>query len=138
MKNIEKVKTVREMRKEDVQEAYFKASKELRELNPRTKQSDIFAYALKTGAPRFYVSFENARRYISLMARGKKIPITNANKLAMYTEIYRRYCGRIAKSTEARAFTVLEDIIEEPAPSFYLDMWTFQGIVYRAFRRAKK
>ena len=66
--------------------------------------------------------------------RGKPLPITNKNKIAMYKEIYRRYKAREKNCDNRYKYVILEDIIEEPAPSFYIDMETFRGIVYRTLR----
>ena len=129
--------SVRKMRKNDVTAAFFETLKKIRKTNPLATQSDVIEEAVKSEAPRFYVTFENARRYISLMARKKKIPIVNKNKLEMYKEIYRRYIKRIKETSEHYRFVILERIIEEPAPSFYLDEETFKGIVYRTLRERR-
>lgn len=55
----------------------------------------------------------------------------------MYKEIYRRYIKRIKETSEHYRFVILERIIEEPAPSFYLDEETFKGIVYRTLRERR-
>jgi hypothetical protein len=52
----------------------------------------------------------------------------------MYKEIYRRYVQRIKDDSRRYKYMILEQIIEEPAPSFYLDEDTFRGIVYRTLR----
>lgn len=133
MKNIKK-NSMRETRKQDVVNSFFKTMKELRKTNPFASQSEIIEEACKCSAPRFYVTFENARRFVSLLMRGKKLPITNENKIAMYKEIYRRYKARV-KNIEARyKYLILESIIEEPAPSFYIDVETFRGILYTTLR----
>ncbi len=129
--------TVRKMRKEDVTKAFFETMREVRKSNPQATQNDIIEQAAKCKAPRFYVTFENARRYISLMVRKKRVPIVNKNKMEMYKEIYRRYIKRIQESSCPYRFIVLENIIEEPAPSFYLDEETFRGIVYKTLREGK-
>ena len=85
-------------------------------------------------APRFYVTFENARRFISILSRKKKLPLINPNKVAMYKEIYHRYIKRVKDSSKRYKYIILEQIIEEPAPSFYLDEETFRGIVYKTLR----
>ena len=85
-------------------------------------------------APRFYVTFENARRFISMLSRKKKLPLINKNKVAMYKEIYQRYIKRVKDSSKRYKYVILEQIIEEPAPSFYLDEETFRGIVYKTLR----
>ena len=130
-------RTVRQMRKDDVTRAFFAAMKEVRKTNPLATQNDIIEQAVHSSAPRFYVTFENARRYISLMLRKKSIPIVNKNKLEMYNEIYRRYLKRLHESREHTRFLILENIIEEPAPSFYIDEETFKGIVYKTLRERK-
>lgn len=129
--------SVRKMRKNDVTRAFFETMKKVRKNNPQATQNDVIEQAVKSEAPRFYVTFENARRYVSLMARKKQIPIVNKNKLEMYKEIYRRYLKRYKESSEHYRFVILEHIIEEPAPSFYLDEETFKGIVYRTLRERK-
>lgn len=129
--------SVRKMRKNDVTKAFFETMKKVRKANPLATQNDVIEEAVRSEAPRFYVTFENARRYISLMARKKNIPIVNKNKMEMYKEIYRRYLKRIQETEEQYRFVILERIIEEPAPSFYLDEETFKGIVYRTLRERK-
>ena len=47
----------------------------------------------------------------------------------MYKELYRRYMKQCKGNTGN--YSILESIIEEPAPSFYLDAGSFRGIVYR-------
>lgn len=126
--------SVREIRRQDVVNSFFDSLKELRKTRPYASQSEIIEHASKSSAPRFYVTFENARRFISLLMRGKKLPITNKNKIAMYKEIFRRYKEKV-KNVEARyKYIILENIIEEPAPSFYIDEETFRGILYRSLR----
>lgn len=126
--------TVREARKQDVVKSFFESVKEVRKTKPHATQEEIIRHAAKSEAPRFYVTFENARRFISLMSRKKKLPLINANKLAMYKEIYRRYVQRVKDCSKRYKYIILEQIIEEPAPSFYLDEETFRGIVYRTLR----
>ena len=130
-KNID---TVREARKQDVVKSFFESAKEVRKTRPYATQDEIIKHAANSKAPRFYVTFENARRLISLMARKKKLPLINTNKLAMYKEIYRRYVQRVKDCSKRYKYIVLEQIIEEPAPSFYLDEQSFRGIVYRTLR----
>lgn len=129
--------SIRKMRKNDVTKTFFETMKKVRQRNPLATQNDVIEQAVKSEAPRFYVTFENARRYISLMARKKQIPIVNKNKLEMYKEIYRRYIKRIRETSEHYRFVILERIIEEPAPSFYLDEETFKGIVYKTLRERR-
>ena len=125
---------VREIRKQDVLNSFFESLKEVRKTKPYATQDEVIKHAVKMKAPRFYVTFENARRFVSMLARKKKLPLINSNKLAMYKEIYHRYVQRMKDDSKRYKYMILEQIIEEPAPSFYLDEDTFRGIVYRTLR----
>ena len=126
---------VRDIRKRDVLNSFFESLKEVRKTRPYATQDEIIKHAVKSKAPRFYVTFENARRFVSLLSRKKKLPLINRNKLAMYKEIYHRYLQRVKDNGKRYKYIVLEQIIEEPAPSFYLDTETFRGIVYKTLRK---
>ena len=103
--------------------------KKMKEKDKRVTQQEIFLDASQCTAPRFFVTFEIARRLISAMVKKRRLPIKNKNKIEMYKEIYRRYMKQCKGNVGN--YTILESIIEEPAPSFYLDAGSFRGIVYR-------
>ena len=130
--------SVREMRKQDVINSFYESYKKLKKSKPFTTQNEVIEYAVKSEAPRFYVTFENARRFISLLSRKKKLPIVNENKLEMYKEIYRRYMKQIKDCNQRYKYLILEKIIEEPAPSFYLEEETFRGIIYKTLRKRNR
>lgn len=130
--------SVREMRKQDVINSFYESYKELKKSKPFATQNEVIEYAVKSEAPRFYVTFENARRFVSLLLRKKKLPIVNENKLEMYKEIYRRYIKQVKDCNKRYKYLILEKIIEEPAPSFYLEEETFRGIIYKTLRNRKK
>lgn len=130
--------SVREMRKQDVINTFYESYKELKKSKPFATQNEVIEYAVKSEAPRFYVTFENARRFVSLLLRKKKLPIVNENKLEMYKEIYRRYIKQMKDSNKRYKYLILEKIIEEPAPSFYLEEETFRGIIYKTLRNRNK
>lgn len=130
--------TVRELRKQAVVETFFETMKNFKQKNPFATQEEIIGEAVKNKAPRFYVTFENARRFVSLLARKKRLPLVNKNKIEMYKELYRRYMKHIQENLEncsTKHYTILEHIIEEPAPSFYLDEETFRCILYKTLRK---
>ena len=122
---------VRNRRKQDVVKCFFESLREIRKSRPFATQDEVIRYAVNREAPRFYVTFENARRFVSLLSRKKQLPLSNSNKLAMYKEIYRRYKQRVKECGERYRYVILDEIIREPAPSFYLDVETFRGIVYK-------
>lgn len=130
--------SVREMRKQDVINSFYESYKELRKTRPFATLNEVIGFAVKNKAPRFYVTFENARRFISMLSRKKRLPIVNENKLEMYKEIYRRYVQQVKDCNKRYKYTILEKIIEEPAPSFYLEEETFRGIIYKTLRKRNR
>lgn len=130
--------SVREMRKQDVINSFYESYKELRKSKPFATQNEVIEHAINGKAPRFYVTFENARRFVSLLSRKKKLPITNENKIAMYKEIFKRYMQQVEDTNKRYKYLILEKIIEEPAPSFYLEEETFKGIIYKTLRSRKR
>ena len=121
--------TVGDMRKQAIIDTFFETLKKCRKIDPFASLEKIIEKAASTTAPRFFVSFENARRFVSMLVRKKRLPLVNKNKIEMYKELYRRYMKQC--KGKVGNYTILESIIEEPAPSFYLDAGSFRGIVYR-------
>lgn len=112
--------------KDDVVEAYYEYLRE-------HKRSDVaFEQLAMMPAPRFYVEFELARRMVSLIEKGRPLPIKNENKIAMFEELHRRW-----KKRGVASFEPLQEIIGEPAPRFYRDCDTMMGIVYRQMKLKK-
>lgn len=127
--------SVSEMRKSAVIESFFKSMKLLSSKNPLVSQKEIVEHAVKSTAPRFFTSYESARRLISLMIRKKRLPIINKNRIEMYKEIYRRFLKKSKEQiNKYGCYRLLEEIIDSPAPSFYMDSETFQGTLYKALR----
>lgn len=124
------------LRSEAVVEKFYENLRLLRKKDPEITLKEVIERTVRSAAPRFFVGFENARRFISLLMRNKQLPIKNKNKIAMYKEIYRRYKERLKK--EMCNYTVLESIIEEPAPSFYIDDNRFRCILYNEINRKRK
>lgn len=125
---------IREKKAKDFTEAVFALMRE----RSMDKMRDIIAAAAAGPAPRFYVSFENARRFVSLIIRGQKIPLVNKDKMAMYEELAKKYIARrkqLRKDGERYVnYTSLEEIIETPAPSFYTDAETLRCLFYQYMR----
>ena len=69
-----------------------------------------------------------------MMARGVNICFSNANKREMYHEIYRRYL-QMKEETGIAGFCILEQILEQPAPSYYINVATMKGIIYKSINK---
>lgn len=125
---------IREKKAKDFTEAVFALMRE----RSMDKMGDIIKAAAAGPAPRFYVSFENARRFVSLIIRGREIPLANKEKMAMYEELAKKYIARRKQLREDGEryvnYTLLEEIIESPAPSFYTDVETLRCLFYQYMR----
>lgn len=120
------------MKGKDVVNALYKAMSE----NLDKKISDLFEIACKMPAPRFYVTFDQARRFVSMLDRGLDLPLKNENKKRMYQELYSRLKKK--RGDKKGCYTFLEEIITSPAPEFYMDAETFRCMFYRTIRIKRK
>lgn len=120
------------MKGEDVVNAFYKAMSE----NPDKKVLELFDIARKMEAPRFYVTFDNARRIISMLDRGLELPLIFESKKRMYQELYNRLKKK--RGNKKQCYQLLEEIINSPAPEFYMDTETFKQIFYKTIRSKKK
>ena len=84
-------------------------------------------------APRFYISYEEARRYVSRMERGKPIPLKNKLRLEQIKELHRRW-----KLTGGTRYVQMEGIIASPAPSFYVSRHRILSIMYKKYIKNSK
>jgi hypothetical protein len=122
-------------RNKDVVNSFYEGIREMADL--QMTQEEVIRDILKKPAPKFYVTYERARRFISMMDRGMELPFTNKNKVSMYNEIFRRFIKR-RMETHHPGYQDLEEIINEPAPSFYLNMKTFREIIYKSHKQKQK
>ena len=119
--------SVGSLRKQAIIKTFFDTLKSYRKSDPFVNLEQIIEKAAVAAAPRFFVS---------ILVRKKSLPLVNKNKIAMYKELYRRYKKLRQEDAENPVihYTALEKIIEEPAPSFYLDTETFRCLLYKALR----
>ena len=93
--------------------------------------SDIFQRLADSPASRFWVSEERASIVIAAMLAGRPLPRMRPCKLEMFEEIYRRFLiAREQKPNEAIS-SLVADIVNQPAPKFYLTPRTVGQFIYR-------
>lgn len=108
----------REIRDNSIREAYFDALKSLRKSMPYISTEEIIQEVMKKEAPRFFITYDNARRVISLMHRGKPIRVSNENKLCMYKDLYARFLKYKSRNEGARLLRI--KIYHRTASAFLL------------------
>lgn len=83
--------------------------------------------------PRFFVEFEQARRFVSKIIRGYK-PEIKKNKV--YYDLAELLVKHPKYQDDARyKYLLLEEIIEQPAPSFYMGAERIATAIYEEMRR---
>lgn len=108
----------------DFREIFFKVIS----THPDMLYRDAYKVAAESGAPRFYCTYEQARRFVSLINRKRPLPLKQENKRRMYRDIYKKW-----KAAGYTTFKALHEIINSPAPAFYLANETVKafGHLYR-------
>ena len=109
--------------------------------NPKMKMDECFVVAAKLPAKKFYVDLSLAKRWVSIIDRGMALPLKNRNKIAMYTELHRRFdeARTQMRRNGTRIVTLLEleKIVCSEAPSFYEDVETLKCSFYKYLRIKK-
>lgn len=97
---------------------------------------DIARTIARMPASRFWVSEERATQVISQLARGITPPAAiRPLKKRMFLEIYRRYRSLRQSRPDEPAIALIQEIINSPAPEFYLSPRSIAGIIYSHTRR---
>ena len=117
---------MKEKRGSVILDMYYDYMSENGFVSPKT-----FAKWLKNQpAPSYYVEFETARRFVSLILRNK---CSKCRKV--YYDLAEKFRERYGAKPD---YTPLLDMIEEPAPSFYLSEESIVYIIYRQMRSRLK
>ncbi len=124
---------LREIRDNSIKQAYFDTMKSIRKRIPYISTDEIVREIMKKTAPRFFISYENARRVISLMDRGEKIKISNKNKQRMYSDMYKAFLN-LRKEMNIPGYGALKLLLEQEAPSYYVSLYTMRSIVYKSIK----
>lgn len=124
---------INDLQNQDILNVFNTTLIRMRADNPRTRIHDVMIVAYNTPAPRFYPSEICYKYFVGRLVRGEQLPIKSKNRIAMYNEIARRY-----KLLGANNPKLIESIILQPAPSFYVTFKTFRKIVYKSLRPKKE
>lgn len=95
---------------------------------------DVFEFIANAPAPRFYVSASRATIVVTGILRGDKLLSMRPNKREMFFEICRRYMELHKLSPNASMPQLIQVIIEQPAPKFYLAPGSVRAIILRQKR----
>jgi hypothetical protein len=82
-------------------------------------------------APRFYVSSQRASIVISDMLRGRPLTSMHPSKQRMFQEIFRRVMELRKTNTTAPLSQLVNSVIEQPAPEFYITPSSAKRIIQK-------
>lgn len=93
--------------------------------------AEIFAKLALVPAKRFYVSEERAAIVISAMLADKALPKMRRNKTEMFQEIFNRFSTQRKLFPNKKFSEIISDVVNQPAPKFYLTPRTISEFIYR-------
>lgn len=117
-----RVKTLQMQKVRDFRESFGRVLK----LNPDMPFIEAYNVTARSAAPRFYCTLSEARRFCSLLNRKKPLPLRSENKKKMYQDLFEKW-----KASGSTTYMTLDEIIMQPAPSFYIDASTAQGFGHK-------
>ena len=91
----------------------------------------VFDNIVNAPSKRFWVSAERAAIVISSMMRGDTLEAMRPTKREMFREIYRRVKILQEKHPEMSISEMVLQVVQEPAPKFYLTAGSAKVIIYR-------
>lgn len=94
----------------------------------------VYEAAVAMPSERFWVSEHRAAIVISDMLKGRSISKMKPNKQEMYREIFRRVCELRKKRPKATVFDLTLEVVDSPAPKFYLTPLSAKIIVNKIRR----
>lgn len=123
--------TYRKERDQDLLRAY----KEVIARRKHIYLPDVVEEVISSPSKRFWVSEERAKIVIAEIARGKSLAHMNKTRREMYMEIYHRALLLQHSHPEKPLSRLVEFVIEEPAPCFYLTPQSAKVILHRIKKR---
>lgn len=90
-------------------------------------------------APQFYITPKQALEFYSEYKRTGKIPASKSNIRQMYEDIFLRYTQKQEELGWAGVkYLVMQEVLDEPAPSFYFNPKSAQQLYYKAVLLKRK
>lgn len=93
--------------------------------------SELAHRIAESPSARFWISEDRATVIISAMLKGKPLPPARQCRREMYEEIYRRVVELREKRPDAQLQDLVTEVVNQPAPKFYLTPNTIARYIYR-------
>lgn len=115
-------------RSRDLLRAYFRYLKTC----ARVSMPDVFKRVVEMPALRFWVSAPRATVVVASIMRGDTLRYMRSNKRAMFFEIHRRVMTLKASRPDWSMPRLVETVIAQPAPKFYLAPGSARALILKA------
>ena len=116
----------------DIKELADKYRKEC-PINVRAVNNWLVNRIYESPAPRYYITFEEARRNVSRILRGETLNRGNKTNSKMYEDLAEKVKEyNIKHDKDIIDFNCLFNIIDSPAESFYLSKHTILAIISKS------
>jgi hypothetical protein len=118
---------INEQKEEDIRMAYKKAILSFGGRAPFIRKDRLVKKAMGFPAPRFYISYEEARRVMSRISKGAPVNIKRKEKRRMYQDLFNKFQEQRKNGKGAPA--ALLEAINSEAPEFYINKEHFTRII---------
>jgi hypothetical protein len=119
--------SINEQKEEDIRWVYKKAILSFGDIAPFIRKDKLVKKAMEFPAPRFYISYEEARRILSRMSRGVSVNIKRKEKKSMYQDLFNKFQEQRENGKSVPA--ALLEAINSEAPEFYINKEHFTRII---------
>ncbi len=127
-------------RDRDFFRAYKRVIRELGDLAPYISRDELVMRTLCGGAPKFYLTFELARRNIRCLMENRAIPCNNPLKREMYETLARLtldYYDRHKHEGVTFSSALMTILAESPAPRFYMTKRSAKNLLCEMLRKER-
>ncbi len=122
----------------DIVDAYNKTIAELGERARAMSRNEIFEIVAKQPAKQFYVSYQEAKKNVSLILRELPLPVKARRRVDMYIDIAILALEEHKKHPYDSIYDLVCDVIDSPAPNFYLCPSTIEQRYNETLRRIRR
>lgn len=122
----------------EMQEALYKSYKEIYESGECETQYQAIDKARKSRAPHFFTSAKNCAYILYLMSQGKDTGLRNPDKIRKFEELKRLADSYKSENGYPGLMNVCRDIVEMPAPEYYICFSTAKQMILRERDEEKK
>ena len=120
---------------EDFINAYNKVLKSLGKMACLVEKSELIFMAINSKAPRYYISYDRARKIISEYYKNGSFPSCHNNNKRMVNELIEKYKEERKKFPDKRNSLIIEDIIYSEASSFFIARTKAYEILHKYYAK---